>query len=258
MRRRSDTAGGGGPDRAGSGVAARGPSAHPGSRTQRVGAAAAGRLAGRGSVRSVRQCDRPHGAGRCDPSVRGREGCAHGVGHQGHRRASGGRSDRVGDRGARRPTPRHPRARRDRRRRGPFRSGTVARQAVASGHGVRGGGAVVCGLGSGRQRMDGFAPRTAGSRRRSPPRLRLGVSARGRDGERGGRGARHRQAAGGDGVAPHPRALRDDGRRRLEAHVRSPPDRVGAAADGRRRHRRRGCQLDADRRRRGLRQPAQR
>ena len=136
--------------------------------------------------------------------------------------------------------------------------GRVLGADVASGDGVRRRDPRLHRLATQQRAMDHVAPGTALPRRRGAARLRLDLPARQRRGE-------HRRRRPGDGQAPRRRraatvdvVLRRRFVAKSGASRRAPGRTVGAAADGRGGVGRRRAELDAHRRRRGVREPAQR
>ncbi|CAA9428846.1 MAG: Putative oxidoreductase, partial [uncultured Pseudonocardia sp.] len=215
-----------------------------------AGAALARRVAARPRRRRA-----PHRAGRPHPRRRARGRRGAGRGGQGRRRRPGRRPRHR--RGLRRrhhdrlPAP-------GRRGRRPVHPRPGAGPRVAPGHGVRRGRARLRPLRPLRRPVDLLAPGAARRGRRGAGRVRLGVPAVRRRGQRRCRHAGHGEAAREDPPARPHRALRRRPARGLAARRPGARGAVGAAAHGRGRVGRGRPELGAGRGRGRLRQPAQR
>ncbi|CAA9215264.1 MAG: Putative oxidoreductase, partial [uncultured Blastococcus sp.] len=221
-----------------------------------VGAALAGR-----AVPRSRQRGPAHRAGRADPAGRPGLWCrAPGPGAGGRRRARRGPGVRSRVRAGRRH-PRHRRLPAPRRgRRGALSAGSGAGPRVAPGHRLRRRGAQLPPFRAQPRRVDLLAPGAARHRGRAAVRVRLGLPA----GPRRGRGEPrrgdpgHRPPAGRGAAQVVAGVLRRDPPRGVGAGRPGPRRLLRAAAHGRRRVRSGRPQLGPDRRRRRLREPAQR
>ena len=140
--------------------------------------------------------------------------------------------------------------------RSPTRRG--ARPRVAPRHRLRRGRPGLRHLDARGRPVDQLAPRAARTRRRHPLGLRLDLPAGLRRGEHRRRDAGHVEATGGGRDQAADGLLRGGASRGVRARRRPADADVGAAADGRSGDRGRRPQLGADRRRRRVRQPAQR
>ena len=247
---------------------------------RRAAAARAGRLGARAhdeprAPGARVRADAPPALARRQPARLRLGGAAHGArrppAHDGDEVRGGGRGRcprgrrttrrRPGDGGG---LPEGRRAVRDRlraaggRRRRPLAAGQGAGPRVAPGDGVRRRRAGVRALGALRRRVDQLAPRAARRGRRDPLRLRLDLPARRRRGEHRRRHPGDGEAAGGGRAEAADAALRRPAPRGVRARRAAAGADLRAAADGWRGVPRGRPQLGADRRRRRVRQPAQR
>ena len=146
----------------------------------------------------------------------------------------------------------------DRRRRSTVDAGPGARPRMAQGDGVRRGDPRVHRDAAQQRAVDHVAPGTAVTGRRVAAGIRLDLPAGQWRGEHRRRGTGDGEAARRCGVAAVDVLLHDAAPRGVGLRRRAAARDVRAAADGRRGVRGGRAELDADRRRRGLREPAER